>query len=150
MDEDKEKRHKELIQEHEILAVLLRPLNCVGNLDLGDDTLSYLHPTIRALIPPLTTDDTPPPELDPVDDLRRDVLEALLILTRSDVGESEMTSTRNVLPLMESHYGSELEVDLTKLNQYVTGSLIIASDDSEEEGDMDFTEAVKNFKPGFM
>ena len=39
---------------------------------------------------------------------------------------------------------------LTKLNQYVTGSLIIASDDSEEEGDMDFTEAVKNFKPGFM
>ncbi len=98
----------------------------------------------------MSSDDTPDPELDPVDDLRRDVLEALLILTRSDVGESEMTSTRNVLPLMESHYEAELEVDLTKLNQYVTGSLIIASDDSEEEGDMDFTEAVKNFKPGFM
>jgi hypothetical protein len=54
------------------------------------------------------------------------------------------------VPCRQSHYEAELEVDLTKLNQYVTGSLIIASDDSEEEGDMDFTEAVKNFKPGFM
>ena len=26
----------------------------------------------------------------------------------------------------------------------------VASDDSEEEGEMDFTEAMKNFKPGFM
>ena len=52
--------------------------------------------------------------------------------------------------LCQSHYEAELEVDLTKLNQYVTASLIVASDDSEEEGDMDFTEAVKNFKPGFM
>lgn len=50
----------------------------------------------------------------------------------------------------QSHYEAELEVELTKLNQYVTASLIVASDDSEEEGEMDFTEAVKNFKPGFM
>ena len=51
---------------------------------------------------------------------------------------------------LQSHYEAELVPELTKLNQYVTGALIIASDDSEEEGEMDFTEAVKNFKPGFM
>ncbi len=100
-NDDKERRHQALIEEHDILAVLLRPLNCAGNLDLGDETLDSLHPTIRALIPPLSSDDTPPPELDPVDDLRRDVLEALLLLTRSEIGEEAMTSSRNILPLME-------------------------------------------------
>lgn len=100
-DDDKEARHRALIQEHEIVAVLLRPLNCEGNLDLGDETLESLHATIRALIPPLSSDETPPPELDPVNDLRRDVLESLLLLTRSEIGEQEMTSTRNILPLME-------------------------------------------------
>ena len=81
--------------------MLLRPLNCAGNLDLGDETLETLHPTIRALIPPMSSDETPAPELDSLNDLRRDVLESLLLLTRSAVGEKEMTSTRNILPLME-------------------------------------------------
>ena len=100
-DDDKEGRHQALIEEHGVLAVLLRPLNCAGNLDLGDETLDSLHPSIRALIPPMSSDDVPPPELDPVDDLRRDVLESLLLLTRSDIGEQAMTSTWNILPLME-------------------------------------------------
>jgi hypothetical protein len=65
----------------------MRPLNCAGNFDLGDETLESLHPTIRELIPPPSSDDVPPPELDQVDDLRRDVLESLLLLTRSDIGE---------------------------------------------------------------
>lgn len=100
-DDDKERRHQALIEEHGVVAVLLRPLNCAGNLDLGDETLESLHPSIRALIPPLSSDDRPPPELDPVDDLRRDVLEALLLLTQSEIGEQSMTSTWNILPLME-------------------------------------------------
>ena len=39
-DEVREARHRELIEEREIVAVLLRPLNAEGNCDLGDETLA--------------------------------------------------------------------------------------------------------------
>ena len=39
-DEVREARHRELIEEREVVAVLLRPLNAEGNCDLGDETLA--------------------------------------------------------------------------------------------------------------
>ena len=51
-DEVREARHRELIEEREVVAVLLRPLNAEGNCDLGDETLAsplplpQIHPAI--------------------------------------------------------------------------------------------------------
>jgi hypothetical protein len=147
----------QLLVDNDLTAVLLSALRAPANLELGEETLSMLHPTLRALVPSATTDESEDNvQMDTLVEVRRDALESMLLLANSEVGKEELSS-RYIFPLMESHYDAELDPELARLNQFVVGSLIIASDD-EDDPDAPLSdaeaerriEAAKNFVPGFF